>query len=156
MGEAIFPDDENPRAPKVELNGKVYDRVPFKPEDPGWLCIDCEAAEGQIHEHCRVIRPGGDGQRNPTREARVDLEDLGRTVDHPTLDVHRAGKPEHFRARQRQGDERRILDRPAAVDDPGADDHPLARPVSPRSNRFMPSQKAQRQARGLSPAFRYA
>ena len=50
MSEAVFPDDDHPRAPKIELKGKVYDRIPFKPDDPEWLCIDCEAAEGQIHE----------------------------------------------------------------------------------------------------------
>jgi hypothetical protein len=45
-----YADEEHPRAPKIELKGKVYDRVPFKPEDPDYLCIDCDAAEGELHE----------------------------------------------------------------------------------------------------------
>ena len=50
MAEAMFPDDDNPRAAKIELKGKVYDRIPFKPEDPDWLCIDCDAGTGEVHE----------------------------------------------------------------------------------------------------------
>jgi hypothetical protein len=46
----IYADEEHPRAAKIELKGKVYDRVPFKPEDPDYLCIDCDAAEGELHE----------------------------------------------------------------------------------------------------------
>ena len=38
-------DEKHPRAPRIKLKRKVYDRVPFKPDDPEHLCIDCEAAE---------------------------------------------------------------------------------------------------------------
>ena len=48
-GEGLA-DEEHPRAPRIELEGKVYDRVPYKPDDPKYLCVDCEAAEGDIHE----------------------------------------------------------------------------------------------------------
>ena len=34
----------------IKLKGRVYDRVPYKPDDPEYLCVDCEAAEGDIHE----------------------------------------------------------------------------------------------------------
>jgi len=43
-------DQQHPRALQIMLVGKVYTRVPFKPDDPTWLCIDCEAADGQVHE----------------------------------------------------------------------------------------------------------
>jgi hypothetical protein len=56
---------------------------------------------------------------------------LGRTVDDPTLDVHRTGKPEHFRARQRQGNQPRILDRPARIDDAGSARSVVIIPPSP-------------------------
>jgi len=46
----ILADEQYPRAPKIKLKGKVFDRVPFKPDNPEWLCIDCEASEGQIHD----------------------------------------------------------------------------------------------------------
>lgn len=51
MAKEILADEkQHPKAPKIKLKGKVYDRVPFKPEDPDWLCTDCEAAGGEIHE----------------------------------------------------------------------------------------------------------
>ena len=43
-------DEQHPRASRIELNGKVYARVPFKPENPDYLCIDCNAANGEVHE----------------------------------------------------------------------------------------------------------
>lgn len=30
--------------------GESFQRVPFQPDNPDWLCIDCEAATGEIHE----------------------------------------------------------------------------------------------------------
>lgn len=30
--------------------GKVYDRIPNQEDDPEYVCIDCEAEDGQIHE----------------------------------------------------------------------------------------------------------
>ena len=50
MAKEILADEQHPKAARIKLKGKVYDRVPFKPEDPDWLCIDCEAAPGEIHD----------------------------------------------------------------------------------------------------------
>ena len=50
MAAEQLADESHPRAPRIELVGKVYDRVPYKPDDPEYLCIDCDAGEGEIHE----------------------------------------------------------------------------------------------------------
>jgi hypothetical protein len=48
---ATLPTEDNPRAPQIELMGKVYDRIPNKEENPEeYVCLDCEAEDGQIHE----------------------------------------------------------------------------------------------------------
>lgn len=47
---AKFPDEDEPRAPQIELMGKVYDRIPNKEQSPDTdVCLDCEAEDGQIH-----------------------------------------------------------------------------------------------------------
>ena len=48
----MFADKDHPKAPQIILNGKAYQRVPFQPENPDWLCIDCAdpTAAGEIHE----------------------------------------------------------------------------------------------------------
>jgi hypothetical protein len=46
----MYPDKTNPRAPQILLLGKTYDRIPYQPDNPEWLCTDCEAAVGEIHE----------------------------------------------------------------------------------------------------------
>jgi hypothetical protein len=43
-------DESNPKAPRIELKGKVFDRVRYKADDPKYLCGDCEAADGEIHD----------------------------------------------------------------------------------------------------------
>ena len=50
MSAEIYADEEHPKAPKIKLQGKVYDRVPYKAENPEYLCIDCEAADGELHD----------------------------------------------------------------------------------------------------------
>jgi hypothetical protein len=46
----MYPDKDHPRAPQIELLGQTYNRVPYQPDDPNFLCIDCEAGAGEIHE----------------------------------------------------------------------------------------------------------
>ena len=48
----MFADKDHPKAPQIMLKGKAYQRVPFQPDDPDWLCIDCwdPTAAGGIHE----------------------------------------------------------------------------------------------------------
>jgi hypothetical protein len=46
----MYASEKDPRAKKIKLKGKVYDRVPFESENPEFLCIDCEAAPGEIHD----------------------------------------------------------------------------------------------------------
>jgi hypothetical protein len=46
----MLADENNPRATEIMLEGQTFPRVPFQPDDPDWLCIDCEAAAGEIHE----------------------------------------------------------------------------------------------------------
>lgn len=42
--------EEDPRAMRIELKGKIYDRVPYKADEPESVCGDCDAADGEIHE----------------------------------------------------------------------------------------------------------
>jgi hypothetical protein len=46
----MFADENNPKAGLIMLMGESFQRLPFQPDDPDWLCIDCEAAAGEIHE----------------------------------------------------------------------------------------------------------
>jgi hypothetical protein len=46
----MLADENNSRSPQITLMGESFQRVPFQPDDPDWLCIDCEAAAGEIHE----------------------------------------------------------------------------------------------------------
>jgi hypothetical protein len=46
----MLADESNPRAPQIKLMGESFERLPFQPDDPDWLCIDCEASVGEIHE----------------------------------------------------------------------------------------------------------
>ncbi len=50
MAAEQLADEEHPRAPRIKLKGNVYDRVPYKPDDPEYLCIDCAGHKGVIRQ----------------------------------------------------------------------------------------------------------